>query len=104
MGDNVRKEIKDGKAVDLMLTSKALNAAWNVQPENAAPNKNAHGCCVNHWYRVPVVLCPNTNCDIKAPDGDFGNKPSGGIFRTPFRHFDRPEDLRQREAEVFGAG
>ena len=33
--------------VPLTLTSKAFNAAWNVQPEN--PNYNAHGCCVNHW-------------------------------------------------------
>ena len=39
--------------VPLTLTSKAFNAAWNVQPEN--PNYNAHGCCVNHWYCCPVL-------------------------------------------------
>ena len=27
----------------------AFNSAWNVQPEE--PNYNAHGCCVNHWYK-----------------------------------------------------
>jgi hypothetical protein len=38
------------------LSSKAFNAAWNVQPES--PNYNAHGCCVNHWYKVPVTVDP----------------------------------------------
>ena len=39
--------MKEGKGVEMSLTSKALNTAWNVQPENI--QYNAHGCCVNHW-------------------------------------------------------
>jgi hypothetical protein len=86
----MRKVLKGGAHVDLELTSKALNTSWNVQPERAEPNLNPHGCCVNHWYRVPVVLCPKTSEDKTAPDGDFGNKPSGGYFKRPFRNLDPP--------------
>merc|ERR1712037_1033547 len=28
-----------------------------------SPNYNAHGCCVNHWYKVPVTLNPNIEED-----------------------------------------
>jgi len=88
----VPKELQDklrsGEQVDIVLTSKALNTAWNVQPESAAPNMNPHGCCVNHWYRVPVTICPKATRDVKAPAGDFANKPSGGKFTTPFRNLE----------------
>ena len=82
----MQAKIKNGEPVDLMLTSKALNAAWNVQPKEPHPNWNSHGCCVNHWYRVPVTLCPVSPKDIKAPEGDFANKPSGGRFAVSARH------------------
>jgi len=91
----LRKLLK-GQNVELVLTSKALNASWNVQPENPNPSYNAHGCCVNHWYRVPVTLCSRSTRDIKAPDGDFGNKPSGGRFARPFRNFDQPAEATER--------
>jgi len=93
--ESIQEDLKEGKSVDLVLTSKAMNSAWNVQPENV--NYNAHGCCVNHWYRVPVTLNPKALEDVKAPDGDFGNKPSGGRFTRPFRHLDTPDKLRERE-------
>jgi sulfite oxidase len=96
--DDMRKKLENGDRVDMVLTSKALNAAWNVQPESAEPNRNAHGCCVNHWYRVPVTVCPKTPVDIKAPDGDFGNKPSGGRFSTPFRNLDHPAEAEERRS------
>jgi hypothetical protein len=48
------------------------------------------GCCVNHYYRVPVRLDPNATQDVRAPEGDFANKPSGGAFKTPFRNLDPP--------------
>jgi len=89
-------KLQKGESVDVMMTSKALNAAWNVQPGNPTPNVNAHGCCVNHWYRVPATLCPKSKNDIKAPDGDFGNKPSGGRFSRPFRNFDQPSEAAER--------
>lgn len=90
--DEMRWKLEDGQRIDLNLTSKALNTAWNVQPENPGPNVNAHGCCVNHWYRVPVTVCPHAKDHVKAPDGDFGNKPSGGRFSTPFRNQDQPTE------------
>jgi len=101
--EEMRTKLQKGQRVNLMLASKALNAAWNVQPENPYPNVNAHGCCVNHWYRVPVTLCPKSKEHIKAPDGDFGNKPSGGRFATRFCNLDQPseadERLRKERAE-----
>ena len=72
--EQIRTKLKRNESVDLVLTSKALNNAWNVQPESPGPNWNSHGCCVNHWYNVPVTLCPNIPFDIKAPHGDFANK------------------------------
>jgi len=102
--EGTRARLKEGEQVELVLTSKALNASWNVQPEHALPNRNPHGCCVNHWYRVPVVLCPNIPHDVKAPAGDFANKPSGGHFATPFRHHDSPEEARRRKLGAQAAG
>lgn len=96
--DDLRKKLEDGEKVELTLTSKAFNSAWNVQPEN--PNYNAHGCCVNHWYRVPITVSPTTPEDIKFK-GEFGNSPSGGKFTAPFRNLESPDMLRQREAEGF---
>lgn len=83
-------KLSRGEPLNLMLTSKALNTSWNVQPERPEPNLNPHGCCVNHWYQVPVTYCPKTKEDVRAPEGDFANKPSGGVFRTPFRNLDPP--------------
>lgn len=101
--EEMRENILAGKPVDTVLTSKALNTAWNVQPSEMEPNWNSHGCCVNHWYRVPVTLCPKTDCDLHLPEGDFGNKPSGGKFTRPFRNLDTPEQAhilsKQRDAE-----
>jgi len=97
--EEMSRKLQNGDAVETVLTSKALNSSWNVQPENPNPSYNAHGCCVNHWYRVPVTLCPKRSEDIKAPDGDFGNKPSGGRFTRPFRNFDQPSDAQQRIAQ-----
>jgi len=95
---DLRDRLNRGEEVDLTLTSKALNSAWNVQPQLAGPNRNAHGCCVNHWYRVPVTLNPNIQEDIRAPDEEFANKPSGGKFATPFLNLDSPDDLEARRA------
>jgi sulfite oxidase len=94
--DEMRKELMEGRKAYLTLTSKALNASWNVQPENPTPQINAHGCCVNHWYRVPVTMCPKAKENVKGEDGDFANKPSGGRFATPFRNLDTPEESDER--------
>lgn len=97
--EEMRQKLLAGQQVECVLTSKALNTSWNVQPENPEPNWNSHGCCVNHWYRVPITLCPKATEDIKAPDGDFGNKPSGGRFSTPFRNLDCPEVAEERQSK-----
>lgn len=83
-------KLKRGLPVHVTLTSKALNTEWNVQPEFAKANRNPHGCCVNHWYRVPVQLDPKAHDCTRAHDGDFANKPSGGNFTTPFRNLAKP--------------
>ena len=93
----LRTKLQAGEPVDLILTSKALNSSWNVQPDKMEPNWNSHGCCVNHWYRVPITICPKVKDDVRLPDGDFANKPSGGKFTRPFRHFDDPVQSRERQ-------
>lgn len=86
-------DLKKGKRVSLELTSKALNTAWNVQPPTPDVTYNPHGCCVNHWYRVPVTVDPRVRVNsLPQPDPEepFENKPSGGKFKSPFRHLDPP--------------
>ena len=86
-------DLKKGKRVSLELTSKALNTAWNVQPPTPDVTYNPHGCCVNHWYRVPVTVDPRVRVNslpAADPDEPFENKPSGGKFKSPFRHLDPP--------------
>jgi len=94
--DEMRWRLQDGQRVEIELVSKALNSSWNMQPENPLPNVNAHGCCVNHWYRVPVTVCPHSPNHVKPADGDFANKPSGGRFARPFRNMDSPEVAAKR--------
>ena len=55
--------------------------------------------CVNHWYKLPVTLDPTIEEDVKAEEGEFANKPSGGNFRTSLRNMDQLETLRQWEEE-----
>jgi len=86
--ENVQEELKKGKKVDIDLCSKALNTSWNVQPESAESNINPHGCCINHWYRVPATVDPTISCSQPSEDGGFPNKPSGGKFQTPFKNLD----------------
>merc|ERR1711904_463616 len=81
--EEIQAQLRKGEPVSLTVTSNAFNTAWNVQPSQ--PNYNAHGCCVNHWYKVPISLCPVSG-DKKAPAGDYENKPSGGEFQTRFVH------------------
>merc|ERR1719203_1277449 len=84
------EKLRKGKVVELELTSKALNGAWNVQPATPHGHVNVHGCCVNHWFRVPVTLDPKSSKTACGPEGEFGNKPSGGRFVAPFRNLDQP--------------
>ena len=86
--DDLQQKLMSGESVEVTLTSKAYNTAWNVQPDEI--NYNAHGACGNHLYKVPVKISPNVSENIRPEDGDFGNRPSGGKFTRPFRHFDLP--------------
>ena len=92
-------KIRRGEKVELNLTSKALNTSWNCQPEKPEANYNPHGCCVNHWYRVPVAIDPNATADHKGEVGDFENKPTGGKFRAPFKNFLAPPRLSNNRNE-----
>ena len=85
--EELRKKLENGERVDLVLSSKCFNTAWNVQPSE--PNYNAHGCCVNHWYKVPVTLDPTIQENQEpcvCPVSPYCNKPSGGHFTKPFVH------------------
>lgn len=86
LSQDLQDRLQKGEKIDLVLTSKAFNASWNVQPDEI--NYNAHGCCVNHCYKVPVTLCPKAKENIVKND-EFVNKPSGGEFKKPFRNFDK---------------
>ena len=88
LSEEMQSKLQNGHQVELVLTSKAFNAAWNVQPDQV--NYNAHGCCVNHLYKVPVTLSSKVPENVKDLSGEFLNKPSGGKFAKPFRHFDPP--------------
>ena len=78
------------------MTSKALNTSWNSQPEHPEANYNPHGCCVNHWYKVPISIDPNATSDKRGEQGDFENKPTGGSFRAPFKNFEPPPKLADK--------
>jgi hypothetical protein len=93
-------QVLRGEKVRLDVCSKALNSAWNMQPETPQANYNPHGCCVNHWYRVPVDMDGALDKDVPyVPDeknGEFGQKPSGGKFTKPFDNQDQPEAAKKK--------
>jgi hypothetical protein len=101
--DDMQEKLRSGETIKLDLTSKALNTSWNVQPENPEPNRNPHGCCVNHWYHVPVQVSPKINVDQPAPEGEFANKPSGGRFARPFCNLNNPRDAPHRKTTIITA-
>jgi sulfite oxidase len=82
--EEMQAQLREGESVKLEVCSKACNTAWNSQPENPGANWNPHGCCVNHWYRVPIEVDPSATMDKRGPKGCFENKPSGGKFKTEF--------------------
>mmetsp|Transcript_9028 Transcript_9028/g.18069 ORF Transcript_9028/g.18069 Transcript_9028/m.18069 type:complete len:636 (-) Transcript_9028:82-1989(-) len=84
------ERVKKGEKAEIVLTSKALNTAWNVQPESPDTTFNPHGCCVNHWYKVPVTVDPALKESKRGEVGDFENKPTGGSFKSPFKNFEKP--------------
>lgn len=85
--DNVKVRLAKGEIVKLSVLSKAMNSDFNVQPENVAPYWNARGVCINHWYRVNILLDPNRpkgHVYHAAVEEEFGNTPSGGKFVNPW--------------------
>mmetsp|Transcript_14143 Transcript_14143/g.27102 ORF Transcript_14143/g.27102 Transcript_14143/m.27102 type:complete len:656 (-) Transcript_14143:81-2048(-) len=82
----VKEKLKRGEKVEMDVTSKALDSAFNVQPSVMAPYWNPRGIAINHWYHVKVTLDPSMEKG-KIIHGDpdhegFPNTPTGG-------HFDR---------------
>jgi len=83
--DEQKAKLKRGQKVELELCSKAVNGCFDVQPERSEPYYNARGVCINHWYRVPVVIDPSKPAGFVQrvdPDDQFSNKPTGGNFHT----------------------
>jgi len=97
IGLEQREKLVAGHPVEIVVSSKCLNGAWNVQPADPYGHVNAHGCCVNHWYKVPVKLCPKSTCDLPSNCEHYANKPSGGKFKAPFRHLDQPRKFEHSE-------
>ena len=73
-----------------------MNGDFNVQPERPAPYYNARGVCINHWYRVPVIMDPRVERDTAPTDNlpEFGNTPTGGKFVKPWAHHVRSSSAR----------
>jgi len=91
--EDVKKRLANGERVNLMVTSKAVDGQYNVQPQFPQPYVNARGVSVNHWYRVNVTLDPRLPPEFvlnPAPkmveQGEFANSPSGGSWKSPWRH------------------
>jgi Mo-co oxidoreductase dimerisation domain len=47
--DDVQEKLKRGDVAELEITSKALDSAFNVQPERMDPYWNPRGIAINHW-------------------------------------------------------
>ena len=84
--EEVKEKLKRGEKVELDVTSKALDSAFNVQPSVMAPYWNPRAIAINHWYHVKFTLDPSLekeNIIHGDPDHEsFPNTPTGG-------HFDR---------------
>lgn len=79
----IKEKLEKGEVAELDITSKALDSAFNVQPETMAPYWNARGIAINHWYHVKVQLDPNKakgTVTRQSPEEGFPNTPSGGTF------------------------
>ena len=82
------KEVQDklarGEKVEMNVTSKALDSAFNVQPSVMAPYWNARGVAINHWYHVKFTLDPTVDKGVVVhtdPQGEaYPNTPTGGKF------------------------
>jgi len=86
--EDVQAKLKRGEVAELDITSKALDSAFNVQPERMDPYWNARGIAINHWYHVKVKLDPNLpkgEIIRNEPEEGFANTPTGGKFDRPWR-------------------
>ena len=74
-----QEKLQRGEKVELDLTSKAVDSAFNVQPETVTPYWNPRGIAINHWYHSKVTLDPSKPKDhAERPESEFGfsNTPS----------------------------
>jgi sulfite oxidase len=90
------KEMKDklaaGEKLNLDVTSKAVDAHFNVQPDDPRPHWNSRGVAVNHWYRVKTTVDPSmkkgntTNPQrFMSKQRQFANTPTSGKFNVPWK-------------------
>ena len=100
---DVKEKLRKGEKVELLLTSKGVDNAFNVQPPHTSVRDyyNARGVVVNHQYAVPVTLDPKMRKGaVKLVEGqDHLNPPTGGHFLRPWNEhgFDSPEAKRHEE-------
>lgn len=87
----VQAQLKAGREVKLTVTSKAVDAMFNTQPPAEVKERyyNARGVCINHEYVVPFTLDPHMDkkdhLDLSDSQEHFGNVPTGGHFKQPWR-------------------
>lgn len=83
LSEETQEALRRGEVVELDITSKALDSAFNVQPSVMAPYWNPRGIAINHWYHVKVKLDPKLEKGQiirNEPEDGFYNTPSGGKF------------------------
>jgi sulfite oxidase len=56
---DVRKQLKEGRKVEIQVCSKAIDGDFNSQPESMRATWNVLGICVNHWPRMTLTLDPS---------------------------------------------
>lgn len=61
--EELQEKLKNGEKVKMSLTSKAVDSAFNVQPETMSPYWNPRGIAINHWYHSKIVLDPKLTKD-----------------------------------------
>jgi sulfite oxidase len=89
--DEMKAKLARGEKLGLEVTSKAVDAQFNVQPDDPRPHWNSRGVAVNHWYRVKANVDPKYPAGmthnpqlVKSSTGEFANTPTTGSFFVPW--------------------
>lgn len=76
--EDIKRQLSEGKTVELEIFSKAIDGDFNAQPREMSSGWNVLGICVNHWSKSVVKLDP------KLPKGKVRPPPSPPLPGSPF--------------------